>query len=278
MLSPYLLGVLALIVVPGALSLAMAFANYDGITRPDWAGGRNFSMFWLDPLERIAVTNSLYFTLLAVPLRMAVTLGAALLLAAPGLGLYRAAVYAPTVIPDVAYALVWLWVFNPLYGPVNALLAGLGLPTPGWLASAEWAKLVFVAMSLFQVGEGFVVLLVGLRSVPPELYAAATVDGAGRWQMLRFITLPLLLPWLLLLTYRDLIWSFQYTFVPAVLMTQGDPYHATLFLPYLIYEEVFENLRYGMGGAIMVVMFLLSGLLVALLALAVRRGRHAVEA
>jgi multiple sugar transport system permease protein len=273
LLAPYLLGVGVLIVVPAAVSLGLAFAHYDGLSAPYWAGWRNFSMFWIDPLERIAVLNSLYFTALAVPLRLLIALGLALLLAGRGLGLYRAAVTVPTVIPDVAYALVWLWVFNPLYGPVNAVLGALGLPTPGWLADPASAKLVFVAMALLQVGEGFVVLLVGLRSVPRELYAAAMLDGAGRLGLLRHITLPALAPWLMLLTYRDVILSFQYTFAPAMLMTRGDPYYSTLFLPWLIYEEAFDNLRYGMSGAIMIVQFLLSGALVAALALAFRRWR-----
>jgi multiple sugar transport system permease protein len=279
MLAPYLGGVVVLILVPAAVSLGLAFMHYDGLTPAYWAGLLNFQMFWIDPLETIAIQNSLYFTALAVPLRLGVALGLALLLARRGLGLYRAAVTVPTVIPDVAYALVWLWIFNPLYGPVNALLAWLGLPTPGWLADPATAKLVFVAMSLLQVGEGFVVLLVGLRSVPRELYAAAVVDGAGPAQLLRHITLPAIAPWLILLTYRDVILSFQYTFAPAMLMSQGDPYYSTLFLPWLTYEEAFENLRYGMAGAILVVQFAVSGALVTGLALVFRlwRGREAHE-
>jgi multiple sugar transport system permease protein len=170
LLLPYLLGALLLLVLPGLLTLALAFTYFDGITPPIWWGLRNFQNFYIDPLERIAIANSLYFTALAVPLRVLGALGLALLLRRPrrGVGFYRAAVFLPTVIPDVAYALVWLWIFNPLYGPVNLLLRGAGLPAPAWLASADAAKLVFVFMSLFQVGEGFVVLLVGLQSVPAD--------------------------------------------------------------------------------------------------------------
>ncbi len=274
MLAPYLGGVLVLIVLPALVSLGLAFMHYDGLTRPVWAGLRNYRFFFIDPLETIAIRNSLYFTALAVPLRLGIALGLALLLARRGLGLYRAAVTVPTVIPDVAYALVWLWVFNPLYGPVNAVLAALGLPTPGWLADPASAKLVFVAMSLLQIGEGFVVLLVGVRSVPRALYDAAVVDGAGRLALVRYITLPAIAPWLMLLTYRDVILSFQYTFAPSMLMTQGDPYYSTLFLPWLVYEEAFDNLRYGMSGAIMTVQFLISGLLVTALAVVFRRMKY----
>ncbi len=280
LLLPFLVGAVVLVVIPGVLMLALSFSYFDGFSPPLWWGLRNYRMFYLDPLERIAVANSLYFTLLAVPLRVLGALGLALLLRRPGrgVGFYRAAVYLPTVIPDVAYALIWLWVFNPLFGPVNLLLHALGLPQPAWLADAASAKLVFVFMSLFQIGEGFVVLLAGLQTIPAEYADAATVDGAGRLSFFRYITLPLLAPWLILLTVRDLIWSFQYTFTPALIMTQGDPYHATLFLPLLAFEETFANLRFGMGAAILVVMFACSLALVFAFYFVVRRWTRAVEA
>jgi ABC-type sugar transport system permease subunit len=128
-------------------------------------------------------------------------------------------------------------------------------------------------MSLFQIGEGFVVLLAGLRSTPRDLFDAGSVDGGSGLQLFRFITLPLLLPWLVLLTFRDVIVAFQYTFTPAMTMTGGDPYFSTLFLPQLIYEEAFDRFRFGPGSALMLVMLAVSGLLiVALYALVRRRG------
>jgi multiple sugar transport system permease protein len=277
LLAPYLLGALLLLVIPGLLTFALAFTYYDGISPPIWWGARNFSMFYLDPLERIAIANSLTFTALAVPLRLLAALGLALLLRRPrrGLGFYRAAVFLPTVIPDVAYALLWLWIFNPLYGPVNLLLRAAGLPAPAWLASADSAKLVFVFMSLFQVGEGFVVLLAGLQSVPLDLYDAAVVDGAGPFSLFRYVTLPLISPWLILLAFRDLILSFVYPFTPSLLMTGGDPYYSTLFLPLLAFREAFGSLRFGMGSAITLITFAVSLVLVLALGLLLRRWSFA---
>jgi multiple sugar transport system permease protein len=277
LLLPYLLGALLLLVIPGLLTFALAFTYYDGISPPVWWGLRNFTMFAIDPLERIAITNSLTFTALAVPLRLLGALGLALLLRRPrrGLGLYRAAVFLPTVIPDVAYALLWLWIFNPLYGPVNLLLRAAGLPAPAWLASTDTAKLVFVFMSLFQIGEGFVVLLAGLQSVPLDLYDAAVVDGAGPLGLFRHITLPLISPWLILLAFRDLILSFVYPFTPSLLMTGGDPYYSTLFLPLLAFREAFGSLRFGMGAAITLITFAASLALVLALALLLRRWSFA---
>ena len=137
-------------------------------------------------------------------------LGLALLYNRPrrGVGVYRAIAYLPSVIPDAAYALVWLWIFNPLYGPLNAILNALGLPTPAWLLEYSLAKPALALMALFPIGEGFVILLAGLKNIPHELYDAAHVDGASRWQAFRRITLPVLTPWLMLLSIRDIILTF----------------------------------------------------------------------
>ena len=266
MLLPYLLGTIVLIALPALLSLALAFTQYDALSAPIWRGLWNFREIFRDPVFGIAVRNSIFFVLLAVPLRVLGALALALLLnhRRRAIGLYRVSVYLPTVIPDVPYALIWLWIFNPIYGPLNLLLGALGLPQPAWLLDGTTAKLAIVLMSLFQIGEGFVVLLAGLHELPADFYDAAAVDGGSRWQMFRWITLPLLAPWLLLLTIRDITLSAQSTFTPAFVMTGGDPYYATLFLPLLMYEEAFERFRFGQGSAMMLLLCLGVGLLLLL--------------
>jgi multiple sugar transport system permease protein len=171
-------------------------------------------------------------------------------------------VYLPTIIPDVAFALIWLWIFNPLYGPVNQALSVLGLPEPAWLADESMARYPFVIMALFTIGEGFVILLAALRGLPRETLDAGAVDGAGQWATFRYLTLPLLVPWLVLLTFRDIILSFQLTFTPSFVMTGGDPYYATLFVPLLTYEEAFDRFRFGPGSALMLLVFLASAALI----------------
>jgi multiple sugar transport system permease protein len=217
MLAPYLVGTLLLVAVPALASAALAFTAYDALSPPVFVGFDAFRAVAADPLAWIALGNSLVFVVLAVPIRLAGALGLALLLHRPrrGVGACRTAVYLPTVIPDVAYALIFLWLFNPLHGPVNLLLGRLGLPAPAWLADEGTARYPFVAMAALQVGEGFIVLLAALRGIPRDYYDAASVDGAGAFTLFRWLTLPLLVPWLLLLTFRDIILSFQYTFVPA---------------------------------------------------------------
>ena len=279
LLVPYLGGALLLVGVPALLSFALAFTQFDAVSPPRWYGLRNFVLLAADPRLPIALANSFFYIALAVPLRVLGALLLALLLRErrPGVGVFRAAVYLPTVIPDVAYALIWLWIFNPLYGPLNLLLEAAGLPTPAWLVQPETAKPALVLMSLFQVGEGFVLLLAGLHSLSRDYYLSAAVDGASRWQMFWTITLPLLAPWLALLTVRDVILSFQTTFTPAYIMTGGDPYYATLFLPLLVFKEAFDSFRFGHGAALMTFLFAVTAILVAALVLTYRGWLEADE-
>lgn len=275
LLTPYLVGTLVLVALPALLSGVLAFTSYDALSAPVFVGFANFRMLAADPMVGAALANSLLFVALAIPLRLLGALALALLLFRPRRGAagYRTAVYLPTVIPDVAWALLWLWIFNPLFGPLNQVLAAVGLPAPAWLADAGTARFPFVVMSLFQIGEGFVVLLAALRGLPRETFDAGAVDGAGRWGTFRYLTLPLLVPWLVLLTFRDIILSFQLTFTPSLVMTGGDPYYATLFWPLLTYEEAFDRFRFGPGSALMLLVFLVSaGLILATWLLFRRRG------
>ena len=250
--------------IPVVLSAALAFTAYDGLSAPVWRGLANFRELIADPLFRTAVENSLVFVALTVPLRAIIALGLALLLnrSRRGVGLYRVAVYVPTVVPGVAYALVWLWILNPIYGPLNPVLASFGLPTPAWLTDSRTALPAVALIALFQIGEGFVVLLAGLREIPDECYHASALDGAGRIATLRHITLPLLAPWLLLLTIRDIIVTAQSTFTPSLVMTGGGPYYATLFVPLLIYELAFDRLRFGQGAAMTLLLLAVVGALI----------------
>ncbi len=279
MLLPYLVGTLLLVGLPALMSGVLAFTTYDALTPPVYVGFANFRLLAADPIVGQALSNSLFFILLAVPLRVAGALGLALLLFRPRRGAsgYRAAVYVPTVIPEVAFALIWLWIFNPVFGPVNVALEALGLPTPGWLADADTARYPFVVMAAFAIGEGFVVLLAALRGLSQEVFDASAVDGAGRWSIFRYLTLPLLLPWLALLTARDVVLSFQWTFTPSYVMTGGDPYYATMFLPLVTYEEAFDRFRFGAGSALMLVTFVLSVAIIGAIYLLFRRRGYVAD-
>jgi multiple sugar transport system permease protein len=257
MVMPYTLGLLLLIAIPAAMTVVMAFTDADLISRTHFIGFDNFKDLWNDGVFILAMRNSLSFILWSVPLRLLGAFGLALLLhrRARGVGAERTAVFLPTVMPDVAYALVWLWILNPLYGPLNAILRSLGLQPHAWLSQPGPARAAVVIMSLFQIGEGFVIALAVRQMIPPSLYEVARVEGAGAWQAFRRITFPLMLPALLLLVVRDTVFSFQTSFVPALLVTNGGPPpYSTTYLPLFVYRNAFEYLRYGYASAATVVM------------------------
>jgi multiple sugar transport system permease protein len=278
MLAPYVLGLAALIVLPAAITFGLALTEYDLIRSPKFIGFDNFRELWDDEIFWTALRNSLMFILFAVPLRLVGALVLSLLLwkRFRGAAAYRTSGYLPTVVPDVAYALLWLWIFNPLYGPLNLALDAIGGPTPSWLTDPRAAQWAVIIMSLFTIGEGFIVAMATRQGVPGELYELGDIEGARPTYMFWRLTLPLMAPTLLLLMFRDTIFSFQANFVPALIVTEGGPApYATTYLPLFIYRNGFEYLRYGYAAAATLTMFLVTALIVYLQYRIVKRWRHA---
>jgi len=257
LLAPFVVGTLALVVLPALMTFALAFFEYDALSPPVWRGIENFTEIFGERVFHVAVQNSFVFVATAVPLRILGALALALLLERrrTGTGAYRAAVFLPTIVPDVAYALIWLWIFNPLYGPLNLVLGTFGIKGAAWLVDPDTALGAIVFMSLFQIGEGFILMLAALRQIPRDYYEAARIDGAGPFRSFWHITLPLVAPWLLLLFARDVVITLQSSFTAAYLMTGGGPYYATFLMPVLIYEEAFDRFRFGLASAMMLTVF-----------------------
>ena len=281
MLAPYLLGLAALVLVPAAITFGLALFEYDLIRSPEWIGFDNFRELAEDDVFRTSLRNSLMFILFAVPLRLLGALAFALLLHERfrGSSVYRTAAYLPTVVPDVAYALLWLWILNPLYGPLNLVLSSLGFTPPLWLTDPLHAQWAVILMSLFTIGEGFLVALATRQSLPRELYELASLESATPLYVFRRVTLPLMAPTLLLLLFRDTIFSFQANFVPALIIFDGGPPpYATTYLPLFVYTNAFEYLRYGYAAAATLVMFGVTAAIVYAQYLVVRRWRGAFAA
>jgi multiple sugar transport system permease protein len=285
MLTPFVIGLIALVVVPAAVTFGLALTEYDLIRPARWVGLGNLRELITDPVFRIALGNSVGFALIAVPLRLLVALALALVLhrRAAGVGTARTAAALPTAVPEVAYGLLWLWLLNPIYGPINLLLTLggdgdsmiFGLTPPQWLTQPGDARAGIILMSLFTIAEAFVVLLVARQSVPSEVYELAAVEDAGAFAVFRRITLPLMAPALLLILARDLILSFQVSFIPALVVTNGGPApYATTYLPLFVYRNAFEYLRYGYAAAATLLMLLLTVAVLAVQWLLVRRYRH----
>jgi multiple sugar transport system permease protein len=285
MLAPYLLGLAALVLLPALVTFGLALFEYDLIRSPTFVGLDNFRELLEDDVFRTSLQNSLVFAAIAVPLRLAAALFLALLLHRRfrGAGVHRSAAVLPTVVPDVAYGLLWLWLFNPLYGPINLLLewggtAQLtiwGYPSPQWLTHPNDARAAIILMSLFTIGEGFVVLLAVRQGIPRELYELAEIEDADSLFVFWRVTLPLMTPVLLLLLARDTIFSFQATFVPALIVTEGGPPpYSTTYLPLFVYRTAFEYLRYGYAAAATLTMFVLTAAIVYAQWRVIRRWRR----
>jgi multiple sugar transport system permease protein len=273
MLAPFLLGLAVLVFIPAVVTLVMSFADYDLIRPPRWIGVRNFTDLVGDDAFRAALSNSLWFAAIAVPARLLLALGLALLLhrRAALVGSARTAAVLPTAVPEIAYGLLWLWLLNPVYGPINQLLlvggrnglTAFGRTPPQWLTDPNDARAAIILMSLFTIGEIFIVLLAVRVSLPAELYQLAAIEDATGWDVFRRITLPLIAPVLGLLLIRDTIASFQFSFVPALVVTDGGPPpYATTYLSLFIYRNAFEYLRYGYAAAATLVILLLTVLAV----------------
>lgn len=261
---PYLLGILALVGLPAIGAAGLALFEFSGVGPSRFVGLGNLARLLSEEAFWRALGNTLFYVVIAVPLRVAAAVGFALLLyrRARGIGLARAAVYLPTVIPDVAFALLWLWLLNPLYGPVPALLEALRLPIPEFFVD-PWATRVAVPlMAVFQIGEGFVIALAARRMVPSSIYDAAAVDGATPWFTLTRVTLPLMVPVTALLALRDLVLAFQLNFTPALILTDGGPRYATTYLSLYAYQQGFSYLRLGYASAVSLTMFLITAAIV----------------
>ena len=249
-LSPWLLGFLAFTLVPLALSLYYSFCEYCLLQPPLFVGWDNYRELAGDPVFRQSLANTLYYAAMVLPAGMLVSLGLALLLNLPlrGQALYRTIVFLPSLVPVVASAMIWLWLFNSKLGLINSLLRVIGLEGPGWLTDARWAMPALAFMSLWGVGHTVVIYLAGLQDVPVELYEAAEIDGAGPWRRLWHVTLPMISPVIFFNLIMAIIGTLQ-VFATPYIMTGGGPARATYFYTMYLYDNAFTYLKMGYASA-----------------------------
>lgn len=271
--APWLIGFFLFTLGPMLVSILMSFTRWDGITavsRIEWVGIANYQeLLAKDDRFRTAILNTAAYVLFAVPLGTLNALCLALLLnqEVKGQAVFRTLFYLPSVVSGVATYMMWLWLFNPSFGPINFALSRLGVPPeqlPGWLTDPRWAMPAFVFMSLWGVGNSMLIYLAGLQGVPIHLYEAADLDGAAPWVRFRHVTLPLLTPTLLFNLVMGIIGSFQ-TFAQAFIMTQGGPKDATLFYVLYLYQKAFQQFKMGYASAMAWILFVIVMLLTVLL-------------
>jgi multiple sugar transport system permease protein len=261
-IAPWLLGFVIFTAGPILAALAFSFTNYDIVTPPQFVGLGNYRRLWQDPLFGISLYNTLYYVWFAVPLGLITSLLLAVLLnqKVRGTSLYRTLFYLPSIVPTVANSLLWLWLLNPQWGLINSILRLVGIDGPLWLASANWSKPALILMSVWGSGATMVIFLAGLQGIPEQLYEAAAIDGANRWQSFWRITLPLMTPTIFFNLVLGIIGSFQ-VFTQAYIMTNGGPLDSTLFYMLYLFRQAFSYLQLGYASAMAWILFLIiSGL------------------
>ena len=236
---------------------------------PEFVGLANYRDVITSDYFVDAALTTLLLAVVVVPLMVVLGVLVALLLNEPFFGntALRAGMLLPWAIPASVAGLIWKWIFLDSWGALNALLFSVGIidSYQQWLTTPNLARMAVVIVFVWaQLPLTAILILAAVQAVPRELYDAAAIDGAGWWRVFRGITLPLLAPWLLLNTLRDIMLSAQGTFAPAYIMTGGDPYYATLFLPLHIYNVAFGSLRFGQATAMMLLLLLGVGLVLLL--------------
>lgn len=246
-LLPNLLGFLIFSLGPVLASLGLSLYSWDLLTEPVFVGWQNFRTLAGDPDFWAALKHTFAFIIGYLPLVTAVGLGVALVLNQPlrGLALYRTAFFLPVISSWVAVALIWKWLFNPVYGVVNYLLSLVGIAGPAWLFDESWAMPAIILASVWKdLGFVAVLYLAGLQGIPDDYYEAANLDGANAWHRFWHVTLPLLTPTSFFVVIISLINSFQ-VFDQVYIMTGGGPGGATTVLVQQIFSHAF---RYGKMG------------------------------
>jgi multiple sugar transport system permease protein len=246
-----------------AVSLYLSFTDYNLFDPPKWVGLRNYSdMFAGDPRYWRSVGTTLLYVVVAVPLKLAIALGVALLLSntRKAKGFYRSAFYAPSLLgASMAVALVWRALYND-GGTVDELLSSIGIHTGGWVSDPHLAVFVVALLSAWQFGAPMVIFLAGLQQIPADLYEAAALDGAGRRRRFVSVTLPMLSPVVFFNLVLETIQSFQ-VFTPAFAISGGNggPADSTEFYTLYLYERGFTASHMGYASAMAWVLLLAIG-------------------
>lgn len=255
-ISPFILGVLLWVLIPALTAIWLVFHDWNLISPASYIGLNNISRLGEDKLLRQALKVTTIYTVFSVPLGLVISFGLALLInqQVRGIALFRTIFYLPSIMPVVAAAVLWSWIFNTEFGLLNTLLRYVGLPKVGWLQQPGWALPAFILMSLWSVGAPMIIFLAGLQGIPEVFYEAAKIDGAGRLAQLRHITIPLMTPTIFFNLVIGIIYSFQ-VFTAALIMTGGGPQNATLFFVLYLYRVGFRFLEMGYAATLSWVLF-----------------------
>jgi multiple sugar transport system permease protein len=275
-MSPWIVGFTVFFGYPLITTVYLSFTHYDLLEPSRWIGLANYKyMFTQDKQIWPAISNTLWLVAIMVPLKVMFAFGVAVMLtrARQGVGVFRTIFYLPALAPPVAATLGFVYLLNPATGPVNSALRVIGIDGPLWFSSPSWSKPALTLLLLWGVGNTMIIFLAALIDVPRSLYESASLDGAGAWQRLRWVTLPSISPVILFAAVIGTIEAlqlFDQAYVGATIAagsasSAGDPSNdlgfpenSTLFYPVLLYQQGFRFFNMGYAAAMAVLLLVVS--------------------
>ena len=265
--SPFIIGFLLFMIVPMMISLYYSLCDYNILSAPVFVGLKNYIKMFSDEVFFKTIGVTFFYALISVPLRLAFALLVAMLLLNSSrlTAFYRAAYYLPSIIGgSVAVSILWKRMFA-IDGVINKVLAVFGMKDPvSWLGDKNTAIWTLILLAVWQFGSSMLIFLSSLKQIPPSLYEAASIDGAGKFRQFFKITLPLLTPTIFFNLVMQMINGFL-AFTQCYIITQGKPMNSTLFYTVYMYQQSFEYYNTGYGAALAWVMLLIGGLITAVL-------------
>ena len=276
MMAPPLLFLAALVGYPFCYGILLSLQDRPVAHPGTFVGLKNFATNIADPIFWRVVVNTFVYTGVATLLKMVGGLGLAVAMNQHFRmkNLVRALLLLPFIVPTVLSTVAWMWMLDPAFSVVNRLLIGLGVPRPGpsWLGNPILAMFSIIMINTWR-GLPFygITLLAGLQTVPPELYEAATIDGASGWQRFRYVTLPLLQPIILIVTLFSVIFTFA-DFQLVYVLTHGGPQNATQLFATYAFDIAMGAGQLGLGASVALAMFPALALLIFALTIYMRRG------
>ncbi len=254
-MTPWLIGLLTLTLGSFLLSVYLSFTEYDLLSPPEWVGLDNYATMLTDDLFITSLMVTLLYVVVAVPVRLVVSLLFAVLLSQDikGIGIYRTLLYIPSLIgTSVGVAIMWQNIFSDR-GLINMVLMNIGVDDPpAWVSSPQYAIYVIVLLSIWQFGSEMVIFLAGLKQIPDPLYEAAAIDGASKVGQFFHITLPMLSPVIFFNLVMGTINAFM-VFTQGYIITHGGPINSTLFYVLYLYRQGFQYFHMGYAAAMAVV-------------------------
>lgn len=257
-IMPFILGFLFWWLAPAVVAGQLTVHRWNLLSPPRFAGAFNFNRLLNDAILAQSLKVTFLFSAISVPLGLVFAFFLANLINAKFrfIAIFRTIYFLPSIVPAVANAILWAWLFNTEFGLINFVIRAFGGPKIGWLQDPNWVMVAFVILTIWGVGGSMIIFLAGLQGIPQIFYEAAEIDGAGRWQRLLYVTLPMMSPIIFFNLVIGFINSFQ-VFVSALLITNGGPQNATLFLVLYIYRTAFQSQKMGYAAVLSWLLFII---------------------